>query len=104
MSLMKSIGRLTTMDDLIRNEITGNAQEFAAKIGICRSMLMENIREMKDLGAEIEYCPKRRSYFYIREFRLIIGRDAKKMVMGGTDFFAAGNIFPSVQCHWTPIA
>ena len=73
MSLMKSIGRLTTMDDLIRNEITGNAQEFAAKIGIGRSMLMENIREMRDLGAAIAYCPKRRSYCYIREFRLNIG-------------------------------
>lgn len=101
MSLLKSIGRLKSMDDLIRNEVTGNAEEFANKVGICRSMIMQNIREMKELGAEIEYCAKRRSYFYTRKFSLIIGPDAKRKV-AGTNFLATENIYLSVQCHWTP--
>ena len=91
------------MDDLIKARVTGNAEEFANKVGISRSMLMENLRETKELGARVEYCPKRRSYFYASEFRLIIGRDAKRKITGGTNFLATENIFPSVQCHWTPI-
>ena len=39
------------MNHLIQNEVTGTAEEFAGKVNISRSMLMENIREMRDLGA-----------------------------------------------------
>lgn len=82
------------MNDLIKGQVTGNAEEFASKIGISRSMLMENIHEMKELGADIHYCVQRRSYFYANEFSLIIGRDAKRKVTGGTDFLAAEIFFP----------
>lgn len=49
---------------------------------------MENIREMKELGAEIHFCPTRRSYFYVNEFRLIIGLGCqpKRKIMGGLEF------------------
>lgn len=67
------------MDDLIRKEITGNAEEFANKVGIRRSMMMENLREMKELGAEIEYCARKRSYVYVSEFRLVVGRASKRI-------------------------
>jgi len=83
MSLLKSIERLKRMHDLINRESTGHAGEFAAKIGISRSMLMENIGEMKELGAAIEFCPRRRSYRYTQDFRLIIGPAASK-VKGGS--------------------
>jgi len=92
MSLLKSIERIKRMDDLIRREFTGTAKEFAVKVGISRSMLMENIREMRALGAEIDYCAHRRSYYYTQEFDLIIGSQSKKRIVGGlsttlTNFF-----------------
>ena len=90
MGLLKSIERLKRMDDLISGEITGTPDEFASKVGISRSMLMENIREMKELGAEIHFCPTRRSYFYANEFRLIIGCQPKRKIMGGLEFRIKG--------------
>ena len=78
MSLLKTIERLKRMDELIWKEITGNAEEFASKVGIGRSMMMENLREMKELGAEIRYCSKKRSYFYVRDFSFILGHEGKK--------------------------
>jgi hypothetical protein len=86
MSLLKSIERIQQLNDLIRREATGTAIEFADKIGISRSMLMENIREMKELGAMIEYCPFRRSYFYTEEFKVIIGAESKRKILGGCGY------------------
>ncbi|GHN00317.1 hypothetical protein WSM22_18060 [Cytophagales bacterium WSM2-2] len=79
MSLLKSIERLKRMDYFIKKEITGTSGEFATKIGISRSMLMENLKEMKELGAGISYCHYRRSYCYDNEFSLIIGKSPTKI-------------------------
>lgn len=79
MSLLKSIERLKRMHNLITAEKTGTAGDFASKIGISRSMLMENIAEMRALGATIEFCPRRRSYCYASDFRLIIGPETPRL-------------------------
>ena len=47
MSLLKSIERLKRIDYFLKKEATGTGDEFAEKIGISRSTLMENLREMK---------------------------------------------------------
>jgi GTP-sensing pleiotropic transcriptional regulator CodY len=57
MSLLKSIERLQRIDYLIRKEATGTSDEFAEKVGICRSMLMENLREMKELVHSWTFAP-----------------------------------------------
>jgi len=85
MSLLKSIERLKRIDYFLEKECTGTSGEFAKKIGISRSMLMENLREMKDLGARLDYCPRRRSYVYMNDFSLIIGCGMKNNVKGGTN-------------------
>lgn len=103
MSLLKSIERLKRMDYFIRKEATGTSEEFAEKIGICRSMLMENLREMKELGAQLDFCPSRKSYVYLNEFTLIIGNGAKNKTKGGFNYkIDVENIFYPVQWHWTP--
>jgi hypothetical protein len=87
MSLLKYLERIKRMDDLIRRCATGNSTEFANKLGISRSVLMENLREMRELGACIEYSHHKQSYYYEKEFRLIIGpsRTAEAMLFGGED-------------------
>jgi hypothetical protein len=83
MSLLKSIDRLKRIDTMIRRQATGTSDEFAKKLGISRSMLMENMREMKDLGAAICFCPHRRTYFYTTDFGLLIGNVSKNKIKGG---------------------
>jgi hypothetical protein len=85
MSLLKSIERLKRMDDLIKKEITGTSKEFGEKLGISRSMLMENLNEMKEMGAEIAFCALRRSYYYTNKFSVVIGKSER--VTGGWNFF-----------------
>lgn len=85
MSLLKFITRIQRIDSLIRKECTGPSDEFASKVGISRSMLMDNLREMRELGAQIEYCPRRKSYFYEGSFELVIGNPSKKKLVGGRE-------------------
>ncbi|HTH58446.1 MAG TPA: HTH domain-containing protein [Cyclobacteriaceae bacterium] len=85
MSLLKYIDRLKRMDSLIKKEVTGTSNEFAEKLGISRSMLMENLNELKELGAEIAYCSYRRTYHYTNKFSIVIG--AAETVTGGINFF-----------------
>ncbi|UXE68856.1 MAG: hypothetical protein KA713_09885 [Chryseotalea sp. WA131a] len=71
MSLLKYIDRAKRMDDLIRRKATGCAEEFAAKLGICKSQLYQDLNEMKELGAPIKYCHTHKSYVYSIEAKLI---------------------------------
>lgn len=79
MSLLKYIYRLKRMDDLIRRKATGSPEKFAEKLGLHRSVLMENLNEMRELGAKISYCHFRKSYYYEDEFHLFIGNNKKEI-------------------------
>jgi predicted DNA-binding transcriptional regulator YafY len=70
MSLLKYFNRLKRMDDLIKRKATGCADEFAEKIGISRSQLMQDLKELRELGAPIEFCAVRNSYLYTRNCNL----------------------------------
>jgi len=90
MSLLKYIERLKRMDDLIRRKATGTPYEFAARLGIGKSVLMDELRELKELGAEITYCRDSQSYYYEREFILKIGnldRSNQQELRGGRNYF-----------------
>lgn len=73
MSLLKYVERLKRMDALIRRKATGTPDEFANRLGIRRTILMEELRELKELGADLCYCKVRQSYYYANEFILKIG-------------------------------
>lgn len=80
MSLLKYIERLKRMDDLIRRKATGKAEEFASKLGISRSQLLQDVKELRELGAPIEYCQTNQSYVYTKPCSLNIDLNA---VRGG---------------------
>jgi hypothetical protein len=66
------------MDALIRRNSTGNAERFASLIGISVSQLKENLNEMRELGAPIEFSRSRGTYYYTRECKLLFAfSDAK---------------------------
>jgi Predicted transcriptional regulator len=65
MSLLKYIGRLKRMDDLIRRKATGTPDEFAERLGISKSMLMINLAEIKEMGVMIEFDSVKQTYMYV---------------------------------------
>lgn len=98
MSSLKYFERLERMDQLIRLKATGTAEEFAKKLSISRSVLMDHLRELRKLGATIEYSSYRRSYYYTKDSRLFIGfLDGNgNKIKGGGDFF----ISPVFSDEW----
>jgi len=96
MSLLKYIDRLRRMDDLIRMKATGCANDFAHKLGISQSQLFQDLKEMKELGAPIQYCPLRKSYIYESEGRLTIDfmSEGRSIKGGGSvfDFYLHSNV------------
>ena len=87
------------MDDLIRRKATGTPEEFGMRLGIGKTALMEDLKELKELGAEVMYCRTRQSYYYGNAFEVKIGHIKSKeqlKIKGGqmtTSYpFCAGNI------------
>ena len=99
MSLLKYIERLKRMDDLIRRRATGTPDEFAEKLGICKSMLMINLFELREMGALIKYDLNEQTYYYRLGCRLkcefeVIGNEMIRL-KGGKTFaksFVCSNI------------
>jgi len=56
--------RLRKMDALIKRRSTGTPREFAKRLSLSESALYEYITILKQLGAPVKYCRKRRSYYY----------------------------------------
>ena len=56
--------RLQTIDRLIRKKGTGNPKQLARKLNISERHLYHALSQMKELGAPIEYCRNRCTYYY----------------------------------------
>lgn len=63
MKHLKYFERYQRMQNLIIQERTGNASEFAKKIGLSRRMLFNYLEELRDAGLVIEYCRRRNTYY-----------------------------------------
>lgn len=72
MTFSKYLERLRRMDQLIHKQATGDTNQFASKMGICRSVLLEHIKEMKLMGAPIAYSRRRGCYYYYKTCSLTI--------------------------------
>ncbi len=55
------------MQKLIYNEKTGTSDEFALKIGLSRRMLFNFLDDLRDMGLEIAYCRKRKTYYSLSD-------------------------------------
>lgn len=88
MSLFKYIERAKTIHKLIESEKTGTSHEFANRLGISRSLLMEHLHEMReDLNAPIEYCRKRETFYYNGSFTFNVVISAEmEALKGGYNF------------------
>jgi hypothetical protein len=89
MSLFKYIDRIQAIHSIIEKQGTGLSSEFAARVGISRSLLMDHIKELRDtFGAPISFCRKRKTFFYTKPFtfQVKIFCECDKL-RGGSSFF-----------------
>lgn len=59
------------MHALIKKRATGTPASFAKKLGICKSMLMINLSELKELGAPVKYDLANQTYYYTEPCELL---------------------------------
>lgn len=77
--MLKYIERIKAMDQLIQMKATGTSEEFAEKLNISRSTLMEYIDVLKQMEAPIAFDRFRNSYYYLFPCRLKIGYEGKEL-------------------------
>lgn len=65
MSLKKYVLIFNRIDNLIKIQATGTPDEMAFKLGVSKRQLFNYLKDMKDLGYEIEYSPIINSYYYL---------------------------------------
>jgi hypothetical protein len=89
MSLFKYIERAKAIHCLIEKENTGSSDEFARRVGISRSLLMEHLREMREIyNAPIDFCRVRHSFYYRKPFSINIQISAGlDEIKGGGNYF-----------------
>jgi predicted DNA-binding transcriptional regulator YafY len=68
MNYFDAIHRLYKIHNRILQEETGKPEEFAEQLHISRSHLYNLIGELKDYGAKIKYCRKRKTFLYLDDF------------------------------------
>ena len=70
MTILKQLQRFNKTNKLIIAENTGNPENFAEKLGVCRSHLFNIIEQFKEYGAPIRYSKKNETYYYTSVFNL----------------------------------
>ena len=69
----KSINVAFRIDYLIKIKGTGTPDEMAKKLGISQRTLFNYLNYLKALGAPINYCKNRKSYYYDYDVKFFIG-------------------------------
>jgi len=77
MGFIDQLRRLDRLDALIRRRSTGNAQQLSQKMEVSERTVYNLLRLLRNLGADIEYCQEKNSYYYEKE--PIIWYNSKKI-------------------------
>ena len=71
METFKNISRFEWLDQLIRQEKTGNPPALASRMGVSVRQLYYLIDELKDLGLPIDYSRTRKTFYYRSKCKLV---------------------------------
>ncbi len=77
--IFKQLNRLQQIDQLIRQKRTGNAKEFANKLGLSRRQVYYILEELKSMGLDIMYDRYVKSYIYLRPYHFIVSFKIKEL-------------------------
>lgn len=70
MTVFEQLSLLKRLDLLIRRKATGTPMQLARRLGVSRASVFRYLNELKSVGAPIQYCKVRQSYFYEYHFEL----------------------------------
>ena len=70
MTFLEQIALFKRLDGLIRRKSTGTPEQLASRLEISRASVFRYINELKGVGAPIQYCKVRQSYYYEGHFEL----------------------------------
>lgn len=103
MRIIEKLKLIERIDQLIRMKSTGTARELASRVNISKSSVYYILELMKTMGAEIEYCNVKRSYFYTQNKTLAIGFIDQAKIKGGKSglskiFGQYKSIFENIAC------
>lgn len=73
MSFLRHIKRIKRLDQLIRMRMTGNPGQLAVQLNISRRHLYGYLCQLKEMGAEIGYCRRRKTFYYKNNLIFICG-------------------------------
>ncbi len=90
------------IDAIINRKGTGTADELAEKVGISRRNVFYYFEKLREFGADIDFCPHRKSYIYKDDKKPtlpIMSKSNSDKIRGGENIFA---FFTGVQNFCTP--
>lgn len=85
---MKKIRELETLSSLhsaIKFGKKGSTDQIAEHLGVSRACMYKYLEELKQLGAEVEYCRTKRCFRYLNNFHFKISIETPELelVYGG---------------------
>lgn len=88
MNLTKYLERFERLHRMIGKRATGSPAELAEKLDLSERATFEYIRVMREMGAPIAFCHRRRTYYYEREVQFNMGfrdlsSDETALIEGG---------------------
>lgn len=79
--IRKQLNRLQQLDQLIRQQRTGNANQLALKLEISRRQVYNLLEELKMFGLDIEYDKVIDSYIYSKGITIKISFGMKELLL-----------------------
>lgn len=93
MNFFEQMKRFERIDQLVRLKATGKPKALATRLNISERRMYDLINAMKEMGAPINYCHQRQSYYYKEDGRFHCNIQfeigLRKGVLGGfSEFFS----------------
>lgn len=96
---IKELSKLIRLDEVLKKGRPLSGVELAQYIGVSRSTLYNMFDELKELGAEIEYDAKWKTFLYANEFnielkihvgdKIVLGSKELIRITGGNNFLTS---------------
>lgn len=73
MTFLEKLNAIERLHQLIRLQATGSPKTLANKFGISNRAIFNIINLIKNMGAPVEYCINKQSYYYTHQCEFIAG-------------------------------
>lgn len=96
MKLVEHFERIKKMNGMIRCGQTGTPSEFANCIGISQSHLFRCLKELEQLGMDVQYSRSLKTYYYGNSNELAINYSLRLIIDSYSKEIIGGSILPNL--------